>query len=211
MGKVIGIDLGTTNSVVAVMEGAIPSSSPTRKGAASPLRWSPSPRTARSSSARSPSARPSRTRRTPSSRSSGSWAGATTRCEQEIKLVPYKVVKAPNGDVRIEIRGKQYSPPEISAMILPQAQGGRRGPPGREGHPGRHHRAGVFQRQPAPGHQGRREDRGPRGAAHHQRAHRGRARLRARQEEGRGRSPCTTWAAGPSTSPSSSSARASSR
>jgi molecular chaperone DnaK len=37
---------------------------------------------------------------------------------QEIKLVPYKVVKAPNGDVRVEIRGKQYSPPEISAMIL---------------------------------------------------------------------------------------------
>jgi molecular chaperone DnaK len=38
--------------------------------------------------------------------------------QQEIKLVPYKVVKAPNGDARIEIRGKQYSPPEISAMIL---------------------------------------------------------------------------------------------
>ncbi len=38
--------------------------------------------------------------------------------QQETKLVPYKVVKAPNGDVRIEIRGKQYSPPEISAMIL---------------------------------------------------------------------------------------------
>ena len=37
---------------------------------------------------------------------------------QEIKLVPYKVVKAANGDVRVEIRGKQYSPPEISAMIL---------------------------------------------------------------------------------------------
>src|SRR5512136_440515 len=36
----------------------------------------------------------------------------------EIKLVPYKVVKAANGDVRVEIRGKQYSPPEISAMIL---------------------------------------------------------------------------------------------
>src|SRR5947199_582946 len=35
-----------------------------------------------------------------------------------MKLVPYKVVKAANGDVRIEIRGKQYSPPEISAMIL---------------------------------------------------------------------------------------------
>src|SRR5438046_1858604 len=37
---------------------------------------------------------------------------------QETKLVPYKVVKAANGDVRIEVRGKQYSPPEISAMIL---------------------------------------------------------------------------------------------
>ena len=37
---------------------------------------------------------------------------------QEIKLVPYKVVKAGNGDARVEIRGKQYSPPEISAMIL---------------------------------------------------------------------------------------------
>src|SRR5438309_11874996 len=37
---------------------------------------------------------------------------------QEIKLVPYKVVKAANGDVGIEVRGKKYSPPEISAMIL---------------------------------------------------------------------------------------------
>jgi molecular chaperone DnaK len=37
---------------------------------------------------------------------------------EEIKKVPYKVVKASNGDVRVEIRGKQYSPPEISAMIL---------------------------------------------------------------------------------------------
>src|SRR5205807_1920878 len=38
--------------------------------------------------------------------------------QEEIKKVPYKVVKASNGDARIEIRGKQYSPPEISAMIL---------------------------------------------------------------------------------------------
>src|SRR6266550_4525670 len=37
---------------------------------------------------------------------------------QEIKLVPYKVVKAPNGDAWVEVRGKQYSPPEISALIL---------------------------------------------------------------------------------------------
>jgi molecular chaperone DnaK len=38
--------------------------------------------------------------------------------QEEIKKVPYKVVRASNGDVRIEVRGKQYSPPEISAMIL---------------------------------------------------------------------------------------------
>jgi len=37
---------------------------------------------------------------------------------QEIKLVPYKVARASNGDVRVEVRGKQYSPPEISALIL---------------------------------------------------------------------------------------------
>jgi molecular chaperone DnaK len=38
--------------------------------------------------------------------------------QREIKLVPYKVVKASNSDARVEIRGKQYAPPEISAMIL---------------------------------------------------------------------------------------------
>jgi molecular chaperone DnaK len=38
--------------------------------------------------------------------------------QHEIKLVPYKVVKASNGDARVEIRGKQHAPPEISAMIL---------------------------------------------------------------------------------------------
>jgi molecular chaperone DnaK len=37
---------------------------------------------------------------------------------EEIQLVPYKVVRASNGDARVEIRGKQYSPPEVSAMIL---------------------------------------------------------------------------------------------
>src|SRR4029434_8906284 len=37
---------------------------------------------------------------------------------EEIKKVPYKVVKAPNGDAWVEVRGKTYSPPEISALIL---------------------------------------------------------------------------------------------
>ena len=52
--------------------------------------------------------------------------------------------------------------------------------------PGGHHRPGLLQRRPAPGDQGRRQDRRPRGAAHHQRADRGGARLRPRQEAGSG-------------------------
>ena len=67
----------------------------------------------------------------------------------------------------------------------PEAQGRGRGLPRREGHRGGDHRAGVLQRRAAPGHQGRRRDRRPRRQAHHQRADRGGARLRARQEEGR--------------------------
>jgi molecular chaperone DnaK len=50
---------------------------------------------------------------------------------------------------------------------------------------GRHHRSGLLQRRPAPGHQGRRQDRRPRSAAHHQRADRRRARLRPRQDRGK--------------------------
>ncbi len=62
-----------------------------------------------------------------------------------------------------------------------EAEGRRRGLPGRVGQRGRDHGPGVLQRRPAQRHQGRRQDRRPRGAAHHQRADRGVARLRARQ------------------------------
>ena len=58
----------------------------------------------------------------------------------------------------------------------------RRGLPGRAGHRSRHHGAGLLQRQPAPGHQGRRPHRRPGSEAHHQRADRGRAGLRPGQE-----------------------------
>ena len=61
-------------------------------------------------------------------------------------------------------------------------EGDRRGLSRRDGHRGGHHRSGLFQRQPAPGDQGRRQDRRARGAAHHQRADRGGARLRHGEE-----------------------------
>jgi molecular chaperone DnaK len=118
MGKVIGIDLGTTNSVVAMMEGGSPVVIPNQEGS----RLTPSVvaftkegkiltgQVAKRQAITNPENTIFSIKR--------SMGRRYDEVLQEIKLVPYKVVKAPNGDVRIEIRGKQYSPPEISAMIL---------------------------------------------------------------------------------------------
>ncbi len=83
MSKIIGIDLGTTNSVVAVMEGGEPSSSRTPRAAGSRrLLWdSPSP--ANVWSAKSPSGRPSPTPRTPCFPSSVSWAVGSMKCPKK--------------------------------------------------------------------------------------------------------------------------------
>jgi molecular chaperone DnaK len=118
MAKVIGIDLGTTNSVVAVMEGGTPTVIPNQEGS----RLTPSVvaftkdgeilvgQVAKRQAITNPENTVFSIKRFMGRR--------YDEVQQEIKLVPYKVVKAPNGDVRIDIRGKQYSPPEISAMIL---------------------------------------------------------------------------------------------
>jgi molecular chaperone DnaK len=118
MGKVIGIDLGTTNSVVAVMEGGSPLVIPNQEGS----RLTPSVvaftkdgeilvgQVAKRQSITNPENTVFSIKRFMGRRHD--------EVLQEIKLVPYKVVKAVNGDARVEIRGKQYSPPEISAMIL---------------------------------------------------------------------------------------------
>jgi molecular chaperone DnaK len=118
MAKVIGIDLGTTNSVVAVMEGGEPQVIPNQEGS----RLTPSVvafakdgeilvgQVARRQAITNPENTVFSIKRFMGRR--------YEEVQEEIKKVPYKVVKAPNGDVRIEIRGKLYSPPEISAMIL---------------------------------------------------------------------------------------------
>jgi molecular chaperone DnaK len=118
MGKLIGIDLGTTNSVVAVMEGGSPIVIPNQEGS----RLTPSVvaftkegeilvgQVAKRQAVTNPENTIFSIKRFMGRR--------YDEVQSEIKLVPYKVVKAPNGDVRIEIRGKQYSPPEISGMIL---------------------------------------------------------------------------------------------
>ena len=79
--------------------------------------------------------------------------------ETEEKLVPYKIVGGPNDLVKVDIDGKQYTPPEISAHDPAQAQGSRRGLPRPHRPQGGHHRAGVLQRRPAAGDHRRRPDR----------------------------------------------------
>jgi molecular chaperone DnaK len=118
MAKVIGIDLGTTNSVVAVMEGGDSVVIPNQEGS----RVTPSVvaftkegeilvgQVAKRQAVTNPENTVFSIKRFMGRR--------YEEVVEEIKLVPYKVVKAPNGDARVEIRGKQYSPPEISGMIL---------------------------------------------------------------------------------------------
>jgi len=118
MSKVIGIDLGTTNSVVAVMEGGEPTVIVNQEGA----RTTPSvvgfakegERLVGQVAKRQAVTNPENTIFS-IKRFMGRKHGEVA---QETARVPYSVVKADNGDAWVEVRGKKYSPPEISAMIL---------------------------------------------------------------------------------------------
>ena len=118
MPKVIGIDLGTTNSVVSVMEGGEPVVIPNQEGS----RITPSVVAfTRDGEILAGQVAKRQAITNPENTVFSIKRFMGRRFEEvahEITLVPYKVVAASNDDVRIEIRGKQYSPPEISAMIL---------------------------------------------------------------------------------------------
>jgi molecular chaperone DnaK len=120
MGKIIGIDLGTTNSVVAVMEGG----EPTVISSAEGERLVPSVvavnknherligRVARNQAVVNPENTIFSIKR---------FMGRKFKdaeVQRALSRVPYKVAEAPNGDVRVYLDGKEYSPPEVSAMIL---------------------------------------------------------------------------------------------
>jgi molecular chaperone DnaK len=117
-GRVIGIDLGTTNSVVSVMENGQPVVIVNQEGA----RTTPSvvgfgkdgDRLVGQVAKRQAVTNPENTVFSVK-RFMGRKMSEVT---EEIKRVPYKVVAAANGDARIDVRGKQYSAPEISAMVL---------------------------------------------------------------------------------------------
>jgi molecular chaperone DnaK len=120
VGKVIGIDLGTTNSCVAVMEGGAPQVIPNQEGA----RTTPSivgftakgERLVGQIAKRQALTNPKNTvfavKRLIGRKHN------SAECEQARRLLPYQLAEAPNGDVHIQIEDKVYSPPEISAFVL---------------------------------------------------------------------------------------------
>ncbi len=118
MAKTIGIDLGTTNSCVAVMEGGDATVLENAEGG----RTTPSVVAFADSGDRLVGTVAKRQAVMNPENTVFSIKRFMGRKEAEVKeeetIVPYKVVAGPNGDVRVEVRGKQYSPPEISAMIL---------------------------------------------------------------------------------------------
>jgi molecular chaperone DnaK len=120
MGKVIGIDLGTTNSVAAVMVGGEPVVIPTAEGE----RLLPSVVAVNKNHERLVG----RVARNQAVINAENTVFSIKRfmgrkyddpeVQRTLSRVPYKVAKAPNGDVRVILDGKEYSPPEVSAMIL---------------------------------------------------------------------------------------------
>src|SRR5882757_1564006 len=118
MGKIIGIDLGTTNSVVAIMEGKEPKVITNEEGG----RITPSVvafddkgevlvgQIARRQAITNPENTVYSVKR---------FMGRKfDETAEETKRTPYKVSRAQNGDAAVEIRGKRYSPPEVSARVL---------------------------------------------------------------------------------------------
>jgi len=118
MSKIIGIDLGTTNSVVAVMQGGEPVVIPNQEGA----RTTPSVVAITKSGERlvgQVAKRQAITNPENTVYSIKRFMGRRyDEVVEEAKRIPYKVTKGPHDDARVEIQGKVYSPPEISAMIL---------------------------------------------------------------------------------------------
>jgi molecular chaperone DnaK len=118
MSKIIGIDLGTTNSVVAVMQGGEPVVIPNQEGA----RTTPSVVAITKSGERlvgQVAKRQAITNPENTVYSIKRFMGRRyEEVSEELKRVPYKVLRGPHDDARVEIAGKVYSPPEVSAMIL---------------------------------------------------------------------------------------------
>jgi molecular chaperone DnaK len=118
MGKIIGIDLGTTNSAMAVLEGGEPTIIPNAEGG----RTTPSVVAFTKTGEQlvgTVAKRQAVTNPENTIFSIKRFMGRKfNNVSEEMKIVPYKVVEGPNADVRVKLKDGQYSPPEISAKIL---------------------------------------------------------------------------------------------
>ncbi|MDR1085162.1 MAG: molecular chaperone DnaK [Deltaproteobacteria bacterium] len=120
MGKVIGIDLGTTNSCVALMEGGDPKVIPNTEGnrttpsvvAFAENGERPVGQVAKRQAVTNPEATIYAVKRLIGRKYD------SPEVRKDLEVVPYNIVKAENGDAAVEVRGKVYSPAEISAMVL---------------------------------------------------------------------------------------------
>ncbi|HXH98062.1 MAG TPA: molecular chaperone DnaK [Gaiellaceae bacterium] len=118
MAKTIGIDLGTTNSCMAVLEGGEPTVIPNAEGG----RTTPSVVAFTKDGQRlvgAPARRQQVTNPTNTVFSIKRFMGRKySEVSEEMTIVPYEVIQGPGGDVRVKAEDKEYAPPEISAMIL---------------------------------------------------------------------------------------------
>ena len=219
MAKIIGIDLGTTNSCVAIMEGNTTKVIENSEGA----RTTPSIVAYQedgeilvgASAKRQAVTNPKNTLYAVKRLIGRKFT--EKEVQKDIDLMPYKIVAADNGDAWVEVRGKKLAPPQVSAEVLRKMKKTAEDYLGEEVTEAVITVPAYFNDCAAPGDQGRRPHRRPRRQAHHQRADRGGARVRPRQDTARAtaRSRSTTSAAARSTSRSSrsptSTARSSSR
>ena len=199
MARAVGIDLGTTNSVIAAIEGGQPTVIPNAEGS----RTTPSVVAFTDTGERLVG---QLARRQAILNPKGTVYSAKRfigrrfdEIANEAKAVSYDVVAGPDGTVRFDIRGKQYAPEEISALVLRKLADDAAKFLGEKVTEAVITVPAYFndaQRQ-ATKDAGR--DRRPRGAADHQRADRGGARLRAGQEASTRRCSSSTSAAAPST------------
>src|SRR4051795_2543788 len=123
MAKTLGIDLGTTNSCMAVLEGGEPTVIPNAEGG----RTTPSVVAFTKDGQRlvgAPARRQQVTNPQNTISSIKRFMGRKyNEVTDEMTIVPYEVVKGQNDDVRVDVEGKQYAPPEISAMTLQKLKG----------------------------------------------------------------------------------------
>ena len=181
MAKTIGIDLGTTNSCMAVLEGGEPTVIPNAEGG----RTTPSVVAFAKDGQRlvgAPARRQQVTNPQNTISSIKRFMGRKwEEVSDEMTIVPYEVVQGDNGDARVAADGTAVRAAGDQRHDPAEAEDRRRGVPRRAGHRRGRHRARLLQQRAARGDEGRRQDRRPQRRPHHQRADRGRARLRPRQ------------------------------